>query len=247
MDNPGSDSEDSDMAAARLTKLQGAQAPAAAQTPAPAPVTEASVASRLRFEAYLERFRKPIYNYVLRLIPDTHLAEDITQETFIRLFRDIDAIRDETASAWMYRVARNLVTDHRRKKSPVLFTVLRGRGRDNDDDDSGESLQFEGRGMSPVEESYDSELQGILRDVLARMTPKFRDPLLLCDVERLTYEQAADVLGCSVKTVSARLHRAREFVGGCLRKYMDENDIALPSAALSPTDPDGDAPPDSSA
>lgn len=175
--------------------------------------------NRLRFEDYLERFRRPIFIYVHRLVRDVHIAEDITQETFVRLYREISSIRDETASAWTYRVARNLVTDFRRKKKPVLFTVLSGRTADSDEDGQ-ESLQFEGREPSPADKSYENELQTALDDVLGRMSSKFRDPLILCDVEKLTYEQAAEVLGCSVKTVSARLHRAREFVAGCMKKYL---------------------------
>jgi RNA polymerase sigma-70 factor (ECF subfamily) len=183
------------------------------------PALSAEEVNRLRFEEYLERFRRPIYIYVHRLVRDSHIAEDITQETFVRLYREIASIRDETASAWTYRVARNLVTDYKRKKKPVLFTVLRGNSA-SDDEDGHEPLQFEGNEPSPVDRSYQNELQAALDDVLGRMSSKFRDPLILCDVEKLTYEQAAEVLGCSVKTVSARLHRAREFVSGCLKKYL---------------------------
>lgn len=193
--------------------------PVAVPDPTPVPVRNTDEVNRLRFEAYVERFRRPIFVYVQRLVCDVHIAEDITQETFVRLFREIGSIRDETASAWTYRVARNLVTDFKRKKSPVLFTVLRGKSAD-DADDENDNLQFEGREPTPLQNSYENELQSALDDVLGRMSPKFRDPLILCDVERLTYEQAAEVLGCSVKTVSARLHRAREFVSGCLKKYL---------------------------
>lgn len=175
-----------------------------------------------RFEAYLKRYRQAIYTYVFRLVRDTHLAEDITQETFVRLYRDIDNIRDSTASAWMYRVARNLVTDYRRKKAPVLFTVLKGGSRLSDDDEQGDTLQFGDEKDSPLDGSYQSELNKIIEDVLGRMSEKFRDPLILCDMEKLTYEQASQVLGCSVKTVSARLHRGREFVATCLDKYLSE-------------------------
>jgi RNA polymerase sigma factor (sigma-70 family) len=196
----------------RILKKQQAAEPVAPVTP-----DQVDVA---RFEHLLERYRRQIYAYVYRLVRDSHLAEDIAQETFVRLYREIASIRDETASSWLYRVARNLVTDFKRKKAPVLFTVL-GGNRSSDDDEGRESIQFEGREPSPVEQSWGNELSGIIQGVLDRMSPKYRDPLILCDIEQLTYEQASQVLGCSVKTVSARLHRARDFVAGCLKKHID--------------------------
>lgn len=186
---------------------------------APSKSGRAGEISMDRFERYLAEFRRPIYTYVLRLVRDPHLSEDITQETFVRLYKEIDNIRDETASAWMYRVARNLVTDHSRKKKPVLFNVLRGR-RATETSEGRESVDFAGSDASPHDQTWESDLQKILHDALERMSPKYRDPLVLCDLEKLTYEQAAEVLGCSVKTVSARLHRAREFLAGCLKKHV---------------------------
>lgn len=192
----------------------------------PAPAPQPAVAPLLdpreeRFNAFVERFKRPIYTYVVRLVRDTWLAEDITQETFVRLYRELDNIRDATASAWLYRVARNLVTDHRRKKSPVLFSVLKGRQGDDDGEQSDEVF-VHSREVAPEDVGYQRELNKALDGILERMSPKFRDPLLLCDVEKLTYEQASQVLGCSVKTVSARLHRAREFVATCLDKVLVE-------------------------
>ncbi len=162
-----------------------------------------------RFERYLERYRGPIFTYVLRLVKDESTAEDIAQETFVRLFKELDRIRDQTASAWLYRVARNLVTDYIRKKRPVTFTVLRGKPAD--DDDEAPALQFEHPGRGPAANTTNNELRQLIEQTLDAMSPKFRDVLDLVDVQQLTHDEAAEILGCSVKTVSARLARAREF------------------------------------
>lgn len=176
-----------------------------------------------RFEGYVSRLRRPIFSYVMRLVRDEHLAEDITQESFVRLYRELENIRDETASAWLYRVARNLVTDHSRKKKPVLFTVLKGK-RASDDEEGSDQPEFAGKESDPLDGSFDNELQSLIHQALDRMSAKLREPLILCDMEKLTYEQAAGVLGCSVKTVSSRLHRAREFLAGCLERYYMADD-----------------------
>ncbi len=172
-----------------------------------------------RFERYLNQFRRPIYSYVLRLINDEGNAEDIAQETFVRLYQELDRIREETASAWLYRVARNLVTDFIRKKKPVTFTVLKGRGNDHDDDEGG--LDFAAREPGPVAQSYQNELRRHIDSTLAAMSGKFRDVLVLVDMQKLTHEQASKVLNCSVKTVSARLARAREFFTNRLSRLVN--------------------------
>ncbi|CAG0929893.1 partial ECF RNA polymerase sigma-E factor, partial [Planctomycetaceae bacterium] len=136
-------------------------------------------------------------------------AEDIAQETFVRLYQELDRIRDETASAWLYRVARNLVTDYIRKKRPVTFTVLKG-GKSDDDEEGG--VDFDAPDSDgPVAQSYQNELRRHIDSTLAAMSEKFREVLVLVDMQKLTHEEAAKVLNCSVKTVSARLARAREF------------------------------------
>lgn len=184
----------------------------------PLPVAKASPRQD-RFERYLERFRGPIYTYVLRLVKDDGAAEDIAQETFVRLYRELEGIRDNTASAWLYRVARNLVTDYVRKKRPVTFTVLKGQAADDDED--GGPLQFAHKSAGPPAEALNNELQGMIGATLDAMSPKFRDVLELVDIQGLTHDEAGDVLGCSAKTVSARLARAREFFTHRLARHVD--------------------------
>ncbi|MCC6465359.1 MAG: RNA polymerase sigma factor [Planctomycetes bacterium] len=198
------------MGLARKSQAQPAANPAAA--------TEASPRMD-RFERYLDKFRGPIFTYVVRLVKDEQTAEDIAQETFVRLFRELEGIRDQTASAWLYRVARNLVTDYVRKKKPVTFTVLQG-GKVDDDED-GEPLQFEHATRGPAAETVNSELRVMIDQTLDAMSPKFRDVLELVDIQQLTHDEAAEVLGCSVKTVSARLSRAREFFTNRLARRVD--------------------------
>jgi RNA polymerase sigma-70 factor, ECF subfamily len=176
----------------------------------PAALPKPAISPRMeRFERYLEQFRRPIFSYVFRLVNDEGTAEDIAQETFVRLYQELDRIRDETASAWLYRVARNLVTDYIRKKRPVTFTVLKG-GKSDDEEEGG--LDFDAPvSDDPVARSYGNELSRHIDATLAAMSEKFREVLILVDMQKLTHEEAAKVLSCSVKTVSARLARAREF------------------------------------
>lgn len=172
-----------------------------------------------RFERYLEKYRRPIYSYVLRLVGDKGVAEDLAQETFVRLYTSLDKIRDATASAWLYRVARNLVTDYMRRKRPVSFTILKG-GNGTDEED-GPGIQFEGKDRGPDVAAQNRELQRLVAETLSAMSLKFREVLVLVDMQKLTHEAASEIIGCSVKTVSARLARAREFVANRLSRYVN--------------------------
>lgn len=177
-----------------------------------------------RFERYLERYRKPIYNYVYRLVKNHATAEDIAQETFVRLYKELDRIRDNTASSWLYRVARNLVTDFIRKKRPLTFTVLRGGQTETEDNPT---LQFPSKDRGPVGVSANNELRELIDETLEAMSPKFRDVIELVDIQKLTHEQASEILDCSVKTVSARLARAREFFTNRLARHMDMENVPV--------------------
>ena len=172
-----------------------------------------------RFEEYLEKYRRPIFSYVMRLVGNSATAEDIAQETFVRLFIKLKDIRDDTVSAWLYRVARNLVTDFVRKKRPVTFTVLKGRAADGDEDSP--ALDFPSGDRGPDEEALRSELRQLIDQTIEAMSPKFREVITLVDIQRLTHEQASKVVGCSVKTISARLARAREFFAGRMARFVD--------------------------
>lgn len=203
----------------------------AARRPNPSGAPGKKASPRMeRFERYLEKYRGPIFTYVNRLVRDESTAEDIAQETFVRLYKELDRIRDETASAWLYRVARNLVTDYIRKKRPVTFTVLRGKSNDDDDDSPG--LQFEHPGSGPVGITTNNELRELIEQTLAAMSPKFRDVLELVDIQKLTHEEASEVLECSVKTVSARLARAREFFTNRLARFVDTEEEGSDSAEV---------------
>ncbi len=182
----------------------------------PSSSTKPNRSENQRFEHYLEAFQNRIYTYVLRLCKNQHLAEDITQETFIKLYKELSRIREETVCSWLYRVARNLFIDSRRKKNPLLFTLLQGQNRNKEE----VALDFTRSERTPYEESSKKELHEQLHKAMNRMSKKYREPVILCDLENLTYEEAAQVLGCSIKTVSARLHRGRAFLANCLDRFI---------------------------
>ena len=166
--------------------------------------------------AVAEKYRASIYRYILRLVGDPARADDLTQETFIRVHRRIGGLRDPAAvEAWLYRIATNLCYDRfrqREHRSPPLPLVSLREQRDEPAEE--EALQpdhlLEQSDMSDCVVRFLSDLPGPMREVL-----------LLHDLQGFTGPEIADRLGLSIHNVKIRLHRARTRLRAALSEGCD--------------------------
>jgi RNA polymerase sigma-70 factor (ECF subfamily) len=149
-------------------------------------------AFRALFEAYQDR----VYSIALRFTCDESLAMDIAQDTFLKLFSTIQEFRGDAAfSTWVYRLVVNCCLDHKRRGwrlvplADELIAVLRAPG---------DSLNA----------MLHSEMQGRVRSAVERLSPDMRMAVVLRYTEGLSYDQIAEVMGCSAGTVASRLNRA---------------------------------------
>ncbi len=176
--------------------------------PAPAPsISDEALAGELiggdmsAFDQLVRRWRDRVVDLASLLLHDRDLAEDVGQEVFLRLHRKPHAY-DPTRpfSAWILTVTRNLCFDNRRR--------LRARAKYQK-----KAVEERKYGPRPTEAPPDgalhSEAQELLRRAIADLPAQFRDAYVLCGVRGLSYEEAAGICGCGVKTVSTRLARAR--------------------------------------
>lgn len=183
---------------------------------------DAAARSRARFAAVVEQRSRAIISYLTRLVRDSHVAEDLAQEVFLRLHQTWDRIEERTMQAWLYRVARNLATDWFRKKKALPFSAVSGAGSDDDDGSMSPAHWLEDRHGAPEEHAYRAELHRLVEAAIVGLSVKLREVFVLCDVERLSYREAADVLGCNVKTISSRLARARERFQATVSPYLEQ-------------------------
>ena len=158
------------------------------------------------FEALHDRYAGRIHNFIGRFVGDRQWAEDLTQEVFLKLYRNPSAFDPRKRFlTWIFAVARNACIDFLRlKKLPVLPM---SPGED------GERSVLEpeaGARHDPVERAASTELDERVQQVVNTLSPKLREVFVLCAVQGLSYEDAAEIIGCPVKTVSSRLSRARE-------------------------------------
>ena len=161
------------------------------------------------YEVLVGRFQQPVYNLVYRLMTHPGEASDVVQEVFLKVFRNIGSFRNQSSlKTWIYRIAVNEAHNHRRwffrhrRNEVELEGASRGTATVED------TLSDAGR--SPFEYVLDRETHSLIEDALSRINPAFRAAVVLRDVEGLSYEEVAEILGISMGTVKSRILRGRE-------------------------------------
>jgi RNA polymerase sigma-70 factor (ECF subfamily) len=148
-----------------------------------------------------------VYRLAYRLSGNQHDAEDITQETFIRVFRSLASYQPGTFEGWLHRITTNLFLDLARRRSRLRMEAL------PDDTD-----RLAGDDPSPEQLYSDTHLDPDLQAALDELAPEFRAAVVLCDVEGLSYEEIGATLGVKLGTVRSRIHRGRQALRASLER-----------------------------
>ncbi len=165
----------------------------------------------LAFETMIDRYSGDIYAVLYRLTEDPDEAADLTQDTFLRALRAIKGFRgDAELKTWLIRIAINESRNRfrwwkRRKRSETLSL----------DAAFGDTTLTVGdtiadRSVSPEQAALDRERETALQNALLEIPAVYREALILCDIEGLTYDETAAALGCGMGTVKSRISRGRE-------------------------------------
>lgn len=169
---------------------------APASTPAARAAYSVSAAAHSSFDRLFDEYQNAVFNYVLRMVGDRDRAEDITQDTFIKAYRKLDQLTDDAAiRPWLYRIATNTAIDEIRRRR-FSFTT------ENFPDRPDEALGPEGHAMA-------IRLDDTLQRALLRLAPNHRQCIVLSDVEDMSGQQIAEVMGISYGAVRTLLCRAR--------------------------------------
>lgn len=170
------------------------------------------------YELLLRRYQRPVYSYVCRLIDNQADAEDVTQEVFVKVFRRVDGFRgSSTFKTWLYRIATNEASNKRRWFSrhrvwEVSESSVHGQAHEFSD-------SFRTEAATPFEHTTDRERRDILNGALHALDPRFREAVVLRDVEGFSYGEIADTLGVPLGTVKSRILRGREALKRHLLRY----------------------------
>jgi RNA polymerase sigma-70 factor, ECF subfamily len=165
-------------------------------------------------EQAVDQYGKATYNYALRLTHNDADARDLTQEAFIRVYRAWRSFKPGTSfHSWIYRIVTNLHRDELRRR--------KGRYQEEIPDDN----ERQGPGgerplaVEPIEEYVEGHLSEPVSKALGSLTPQQRQIVVLADIEECTYQEIAEIVGCSIGTVRSRLHRAREQLRKLVTRY----------------------------
>jgi RNA polymerase sigma factor (sigma-70 family) len=140
-----------------------------------------------------------VYRLAYRLSGNTHDAEDITQEAFIRVFRSLDSYRPGSFEGWLHRITTNVFLDLVRRRQRIRMEAL-----------PEETDRIAGSEPSPEQAFSNANLDPDLQAALDDLLPEFRAAVVLCDVEGLSYEEIGATLGVKLGTVRSRIHRGRQ-------------------------------------
>lgn len=153
----------------------------------------------MKFAAAYEQSRDAVYGYLVYMTKDTALAEDLSQEVFLRMFLHLDKFReDASVRTWALRIARNVFLSYAKKKRPLLLEEQEWEPEPDIDRNE------------PEEEFLKKEQAQRVRQCLMCLGEQERTVLLLRDFEELSYEEVARVMNLTAEVVKSRIYRARQ-------------------------------------
>jgi RNA polymerase sigma-70 factor (ECF subfamily) len=170
------------------------------------------------FEELIRRYQTKIVNFVYRAIGDFQRAEELTQETFMRVFRM--GVRFDSRyrfSTWIFTIAKNLSSNELRDRSrdPESYNI---RESDWPEDSTFVAELVSATTLEPHQIVTSQEMRAGLEKAMSRLDPDLRMALVMKEFEHMTYAQIAEVFNTSAGTVKSWLFRAKKQLGGMLKE-----------------------------
>ncbi|TVY03335.1 RNA polymerase sigma factor SigW [Cohnella terricola] len=166
------------------------------------------------FAEIVDLYKDKLYHLAYRMSGNRQEAEDVVQETFLRVYRSLDRYdMNQKFSTWIYRIATNLCIDRLRKRKAVYS--LDAESTDREGLDGYAMLPSDDR--TPESELLLSETQRIIHEAIATLPVKYKSVMILRYLQDLSLQEISDVLDMPVTTIKTRVHRGREF----LRKKLE--------------------------
>jgi len=171
-------------------------------------VTSAQQGDMQAFETLVLTYEQQVYALVLGIVKDENNAQDVTQDVFVKIHQRLGMFQGKSAfGTWLYRIAYNEALDFLRKEKRHKALSFDDLKPSNDDDSH---WDVEDTNYSVSQNIEQNDLQRIVRESLQQVPEDYRLPLILHDMQKLTYEEIAEQLDCPVGTVKSRIFRARK-------------------------------------
>lgn len=182
-------------------------------------VERAKEGDQTAYAELMDRYREPVFYMLLKMIKNNDDADDLTIEAFGKAFNRLDQYSPSYAfSTWLFKIASNNCIDFIRKKRVQLTSMDHAYSNDN-----GESvgIQVESESMDPAEVIMKKQKVIMMRDVVSKLKPRYRELIEKRYFEELSYDEIAEEMDLPLGTVKAQLFRAREFMANLMKNTKD--------------------------
>jgi len=162
------------------------------------------------YRELIRRYERPVFALLFRMVRDRELAEDLSQETFVKALNAIDSYRPEFKfSSWIFKIGNNAAIDHLRRRELDTLSLDGSPHAETPEAMQATALQIGARQESPLDTVEAKELGGAIEAAIGRLRPEYRSCILLRHVEGRAYEEIAELLNLPLGTVKTYIHRAR--------------------------------------
>ena len=176
----------------------------------PAVVELARKGSEAAYRELLTRYERPVFSLIFRMVRDREMAEDLAQETFIKVLNNLDRYSPEFKfSSWLFKIANNLTIDHLRRRRVDTISIEGSPDAVTAESARATSISVVSGNESPLEELESRELGTAIERAIGKLRPEYRACIMLRHVEDKSYEEIAEIVKLPLGTVKTYIHRAR--------------------------------------
>jgi RNA polymerase sigma-70 factor (ECF subfamily) len=162
------------------------------------------------FRELVRRYERPVFSLIFRMVRNRETAEDLSQDTFIKVLNHIDRYSPEFKfSSWLFKIANNVAIDHLRKRQLEVISMDGAAHAATSSEIESTSFDVAVHQESALEEMESRELGGAIERAIAALRPEYRSCIMLRHVEGRSYEEIAATLDLPLGTVKTYIHRAR--------------------------------------
>ncbi len=173
----------------------------------------------LSYDVLVRRYRDQLFLFAYRFLGNTEEAEDVVQETFLRLYRKRHAYRQIAKfSTWIYTIAGNLAKTELRKRKRRRLVSISDLGFDE------KEFEIEDEAMDTEQAADSSMTDKLIQQAISELSPPFREVIILRDIQELSYEEIGSILRIPLGTVKSRVNRARLKLQAKLKDIKPVND-----------------------
>jgi len=182
-------------------------------------VTRAKQGDEAAYRELLRRYERPVFALLYRMVRDRALAEDLAQDTFVKILNGLRSYRPEFKfSSWVFKIANNAAIDHLRRRAVDTISLHGSPDAVTPERIAATTLDLPDRRETPLEEVEARELGSAIERAIGRLRPEYRSCILLRHVEGHSYDEISQMLDLPLGTVKTYIHRARNE----LRDYLED-------------------------